>query len=496
MAANGIPDIPRPRSNDPETQRFYDAVSNAFRSIQRTDSQGLVTYDELGRRLLPLYNDYKVLSSKVGGGEDCNGASIPAPVSGITTDSAFGIITIKWDAPIYRGHGHTEIWASNSNDLSRAEKVGDSTKGVSYFDHTVPAIEFTTENNYEVTRYYWVRHVSGCNKGEGPWSDAVEGRTPASSSLIGELMAKNADEMIANLGLDQTLEDLQDGITEVRTIAHNAATKTNAVKLTADQAYGAVQTKAEVSTVNALYGKVSTIQAKYTVQTDVNGYVQGFGLLNTGSPTTSGMVFNVNNFYVTNTVNGIKHHPFMIEGNKVYADNLFVRQANIEKLNVMDVAVNDEIKSSNFVAGSSGWRITKNGNAELNSLILRTGNLANDSVTKMAKDQRFWSQVVNATPTIVNSVAITAGENAMDVTLIWGGRCGYLRNVYCQVGALKNGSPWIDFGIVGFPSMDMPGWVASDTLSPGQTVTYSAVINAAPGLQAEKVTLIAIGRMK
>jgi hypothetical protein len=44
--------------------------------------------------------------------------------------------------------------------------------------------------------------------------------------------------------------------------------------------------------------------------------------------------------------------------------------------------------------------------------------------------------------------------------------------------------------------MDFPGLVASDTLAAGETATYTATANAAPGIQAEKVTLIAIGRMK
>lgn len=494
MSGNSIPDIPRPRSGDPETQRFYDAVRQAFAAVQRTDSQALVTYEELGRRLLPLYDQYKNISDKVGGGKACDGASVPGAVSNIQTSGAFGVITLTWDAPVYRGHGSTEVWASKGTDVSAAELVG--TSETTYLEHAVPAIEFTTENEYEVSRNYWLRHVSACDKGYGPWSDMVTASTPASPTLIGELMAKNADVMIQSLGLDQDLSALADGISEVRTVAQNAVTKADAVKLTADQAYAAVQTKAEASTVTNLATGLQEVQSKYTVKLDTNGFNQGFGILNTGNPLTSGAAFNVNNFYVTNTVNGTKNKPFMIEGNKVYADNLFVRQANIEKLNVMDVAVNDEIKSSNFVAGSSGWRITRAGDAELNGLIVRTGNLANDSVTKMAKEQRFWSQVVNTWPTVVNSVTISAGSAPMDVTLIWGGRCGYLKAVDCQVQAYKNGSPWIDFGVVGYPAMDMPGWVASDTIAAGTSATYSAILNAAPGVQAEKVTLIAIGRMK
>jgi hypothetical protein len=112
------------------------------------------------------------------------------------------------------------------------------------------------------------------------------------------------------------------------------------------------------------------------------------------------------------------------------------------------------------------------------------------------KDARFYIQKIGNDPTVLNTVAISAGSFPMDITLMWGGRCGYSAAVECQVEVYKNGMPWIDFGIVGFPSMDMPGWVASDILNPGETATYSAIAHAAPGIQAEKVTLIAIGRMR
>jgi len=411
MAINGIPDIPRPRSNDPETQRFYDAVSNAFRSIQRTDSQGLVTYDELGRRLLPLYNDYKALSSKVGGGDWCDGASVPAPVSNITTDGAFGVITIKWDKPVYRGHGHTEIYASATNDFATAEKAGDSADGMHYFEHAVPAIEFTTENNYEVTRYYWLRHVSACDKGSGAWSDMVVGVTPPSPTVLGDLMSVNAIDMMNALGLDRDLysvvadarasvgearlladdmEELGTGVHELTSILQDAnsstvshleavvaefngnvagvitqieavatettaevdysfsvlaevgdnisgvkediqaevtalgagvvnteitfaefgenlaaVTTTVAARADEDSAYAmhqvstAIETSTGYSAID-VKSEVDSIGARYTVQSDANGFIQGYGLLNTGSPSTSGMLFNVSNFYLVN----------------------------------------------------------------------------------------------------------------------------------------------------------------------------------------------------
>jgi hypothetical protein len=155
------------------------------------------------------------------------------------------------------------------------------------------------------------------------------------------------------------------------------------------------------------------------------------------------------------------------------------------------------IESSLYIPGSSGWKISADGAAEFNSLTVRTSNLEDDSVTKTVKDARFYVQKIGNDPTVLNTITISAGTSNMDITLMWGGRCGYINtSAECQVEVYKNGVQWIDFGIVGFPSMDMPGWVASDILNSGETAEYSAIAHAAPGIQAEKVTLIAIGRMR
>jgi hypothetical protein len=297
----------------------------------------------------------------------------------------------------------------------------------------------------------------------------------------------------------------------------------------------ALQNVLSITDGSTTYGfsQAATLMGKlgnsYTVKlSSSTGAVTGFGMYNGGgSNDKTTVAFNADNFYITNNssvsaalANGgqlsvnANTLPFGIQAGadgvtRLYMKNAYITQAQIADLTANNITLQQaisnqggaaltggDIQTSNFVAGSSGWKIKYDGTAEFSNLTVRTRNLEDNSITRMVKDPRNYVQAIGTYPTTLNSVTISAGAYTMDVTLIWGGRCGYFAAVDCQVGVSKNGGAWIDFGIVGYPSMDFPGWVASDTLAAGETATYTATANAAPGIQAEKVTLIAIGRMK
>ena len=103
---------------------------------------------------------------------------------------------------------------------------------------------------------------------------------------------------------------------------------------------------------------VGNIGALYTVQVDVNGQVGGFGVYNDGTDIEAG--FDVDRFWVGKT-NANRKKPFIISGGVVYID-----QAMIQRANIFDLAIENRIQSDNFVAGSSGFRINRNGTFEMN----------------------------------------------------------------------------------------------------------------------------------
>ena len=111
----------------------------------------------------------------------------PAPTS-LTASGLFTDVLLSWNqstntAP-YGNHAFTEIWRSQSEDLSSAVLVGTTNA----FIYTDKGIE------YDSTYYYWVRFVSTSNN-PGPWSNM------ASATTIENIAATMA-------ALSETLADL------------------------------------------------------------------------------------------------------------------------------------------------------------------------------------------------------------------------------------------------------------------------------------------------
>lgn len=76
------------------------------------------------------------------------------------------------------------------------------------------------------------------------------------------------------------------------------------------------------------------IASRY-IKLDVNGYVTGYGLYNTGK--TSNMMFNVDNFVIGK--NGISVIPFKVEGNTTYIENAVIKNLKAENISTNGVSV-------------------------------------------------------------------------------------------------------------------------------------------------------------
>ena len=146
--------------------------------------------------------------------------------------------------------------------------------------------------------------------------------------------------------------------------------------------------------------------AQYTVKVDANGYVSGFGLASTannGAP-TSDFAVRADRFYISSpsgpgiapsmpfivqttptTINGVAvpvgvymRDAFIQNGTITNAKiaNLAVDSAKIasvsaDKVTAGSIAVGQYIQSAGYVAGSAGWRIDGNGNAEFSNAVVR-----------------------------------------------------------------------------------------------------------------------------
>jgi len=134
-----------------------------------------------------------------------------------------------------------------------------------------------------------------------------------------------------------------------------------------------------------IYG-AGGLRAQYSVKLDVNGYVAGFGLYNEGAG-ASGFIVRADKFVVGSA--GSNRTPFVVDGGVTYIDAAVIKDstitaAKIATLNADKITagtigsqtislngVSSILKSSNYVAGSTGWQIRGDGYAEFRNVTIR-----------------------------------------------------------------------------------------------------------------------------
>ena len=73
----------------------------------------------------------------------------PVNATGLRTAGVFGAVILNWEAPVYQGHNHTEVWRAQTDDRPQASLVHEA-NGNRYADVTGNTVPY----------YYWVRHVN------------------------------------------------------------------------------------------------------------------------------------------------------------------------------------------------------------------------------------------------------------------------------------------------------------------------------------------------
>ncbi|MGP8846821.1 phage tail tip fiber protein, partial [Enterobacter hormaechei] len=83
-------------------------------------------------------------------------------------------------------------------------------------------------------------------------------------------------------------------------------------------------------------------------------------LAEAGKPVVTRVGFNANQFVLMSGSGDTQYSPFAVINGQVFISDAFIQDGSIT-----NAKIGNFIQSNNFVAGSAGWRIDKNGNAEL-----------------------------------------------------------------------------------------------------------------------------------
>lgn len=157
-----------------------------------------------------------------------------------------------------------------------------------------------------------------------------------------------------------------------RTDADSAiSTRLDTTQATANQANASVQVVSQ--TVASLDQKAS---AMWSVKLQVNAQGQyvaagiGLGIENTGAGLQSTFLVSADKFAVVNGVNATTSAPFIVSGGQVFIKDAFIANGSITMLKI-----GDALQSDNYVAGSTGWRLLKNGQFEINGQVAGQGKM-------------------------------------------------------------------------------------------------------------------------
>ena len=157
-----------------------------------------------------------------------------------------------------------------------------------------------------------------------------------------------------------------------------SATKINSLTVTVNGQTAAInQTAQAVADVNGNLNAMYNIK----VAVDANGrqYAAGMGVgvQNTPAGMQSQVIFLADRFAVMSQAGSAVSLPFVIQNGQT-----FIRETFIQDGTISNAKIGNFIQSNNYVAGSTGWSIPKNGSPEFNSgtfrgaLYATSGNFA------------------------------------------------------------------------------------------------------------------------
>ena len=184
----------------------------------------------------------------------------------------------------------------------------------------------------------------------------VNDREATARSLLSLQTDVNGNKASIN-SLNQTLSDYQQA----------TATQINGITATVNGHTSAITTNAQaIANVN---GELS---AMYNIKVGVSSNGQyyaagmGIGVENTPSGMQSQVIFLADRFAVTTAAGNSVALPFVIQNGQTFIRASFIQDGTIE-----NAKIGNYIQSNNYVGGSSGWRITKDGASEFNNVIVR-----------------------------------------------------------------------------------------------------------------------------
>lgn len=150
----------------------------------------------------------------------------------------------------------------------------------------------------------------------------------------------------------------------------------------------------------------STWMVKMETSSNGKKYAAGIALGIDGKNLQSQFLVQADRFGLINTSNGNTTTPFVVENGVAYMNAAVIKDGSIT-----NAKIGSEIRSDNFVDGSQGWRIGKDGSSQFNNVIVRGRVEANSGVFKgTVQAESFIGDI--ATSASFNGFTVKGGEGS------------------------------------------------------------------------------------
>lgn len=426
------------------------------------------------------YSEEKTLTGKVG--------NPPKPVGFATTPINWGI-RLNWGFPANTGDTlKTEIQYTANSDFSNPLLLSD----VPY-----PSAEYT-QLGLKAGQEFWYRAQLVDRTGnESGWTDWIRGESNANADdYLGDIaddFLTSADGDRLTSDIDTNLEGiLQNALANHGTVEHQFAqygevradilvVKTTIADVNQAMAEMSTQVQAQGTMLTSVDGKVSTVdgrvsavdgkvdilgqttsqqysqvtavlQDKLTAMVDstgasaihtlkvglrINGQEYNAGmsiaaLAQPGQPVVTRIGFNANQFVLMSGSGDTQYSPFAVVNGQV-----IIRDTVIGDGTISNAKIGNYIQSNNYVTGSVGWHINKNGNSEFNNVTVRGTIYGNDG---------YFNGTVRANKIEGDVCAIwtfpqmsIVGGDGRSQTLYWRGGLNYPARICIPYSAISMG---------------------------------------------------------
>lgn len=324
---------------------------------------------------------------------------VPAPLAFSATDDQVFAINLSWAfGPDTADSSYTEVQYSVSNSADNMQTLS----MVPYPQHEYQQAGLKAG----VTFYYRARLVDRLGN-MSAWTPIVVGQSsfdanaiidvideairqsPAFDALqtqidtdIGSMLQRAVDN---NATVNYQFKQYGQNKAEIARIATTTADQLGAfaqtidqVQVTVGQNTAAIQTKATTQFDSAGNGNATFgVNAGVTYNGTYYGAGMAIGVATAGGVTKSNILFNADTFAVYNGTSDNSSLPFVIQGGQV-----FLRDAFIGDGTITNAKIGAFIQSTNYQAGSVGWRLDKGGVFENNGSdgsgrMVQTNNVIN-----------------------------------------------------------------------------------------------------------------------